>query len=113
MVADTFKYYALTEYQEQQPHNLLLKSYNSYNKSSNGITSFIFYDITSESYMPIYNSDVTSPILSQSLFSSQLTSPIDNKEPYIFEKEIKYKGSLKITINEFTHELYIEELPII
>ena len=113
MVADTFKYYALTEYQEQQPHNLLLKSYNSYNKSSNGITSFIFYDITSESYMPIYNSDVTSPILSQSLYSSQLTSPIDNKEPYIFEKEIKYKGSLKITINEFTHELYIEELPII
>ena len=38
MVADSFKYYAITDYQENQSRNIILKSYKSYNNTSNGIT---------------------------------------------------------------------------
>lgn len=105
MVADSFKYYALTDYQENQSRNIILKSYKSSNNTSNGITTFICYDIISESYITYSNSN---PLNEQILIE-----PPSNNKQVIFERNLIYKGKLKFTINEILHELCIEELPTI
>lgn len=89
MVADSFKYYALTDYQENQSRNIVLKSYKYYDKSADGITTYICYDIVSESYITYSNSN--------SLNEQILIEPTSNNKQNIFERKLIYKGKLKFT----------------
>jgi len=86
MVADSFKYYALTDYQGNQSRNIILKSYKSYNNTSNGITTFICYDIISESYITYSNSN---PLNEQILIE-----PSSSNKQNIFGRTKKIKETL-------------------